>query len=460
MMRSWVLKTTVLGLSGVLVAAAVAEPAWAQRGRVKRPTQAVAVFDLKRGASEAPAVVQAAGLNCSITAAAYLGTSPDGRGAYEVACRDSLGFIVSTAPKAGGRAEAFDCLAARAGAEAAKAAGRTSLECRLPGNADPVRALQPVVNAAGLRCTVNNARYVGDTTTTNAVRYEIGCAEGPGYLLDRPRTAGAQPTSISCFHALAAAKMQCQYTSQAQILASFAPAVAQSGRTCTVANVRRAGRNPRTNNEIIEVGCAPGQVGFFLETTPQGGFAQAYDCGRLGDEPCQFTNTAAVQAAERETLQARLRAAASNCTVDQFRLLGREPRTGRLAYEASCAGGAQGVIAVVPSGAGGQTEVTDCLLAQRYGQQCQLSQVSSLYPRISSAMVVRGRSANCNVRDSRWKAATTDGANYIEVDCADGRSFIVDYRGNGRVANTISCRDATELAGGCRNGATASAVKD
>lgn len=448
------------GALAAMVAAVTPEDVSAQRvtgsGRTPKtqaPKQAGPVLDRERGAREAPAAVQAAGLTCTITEAAFLGRTADGRNGYEVACREGLGYLITTAPTAGGRTQGFDCLAAQASVQTG------GQPCRLPSNAQPARGLQSVAAQAGLTCTVNNARYLGNTTSTNAVRYEIGCAEGPGFVLDRPLAAGARPSAVSCFEAGAGGQFQCQFTTRAQSIAPFGALIPQARRQCTLSDVRIVGRNPRTQNQIVEIGCqnAPG---FLVETAANGSFVQAHECGAFANVPCQFTSQAAVQAATRESLQARLRAAGSNCTIDQFRGIGREERTGRDVYEASCAGRPDGVLAVLGSAPTDRSEVYDCLFAPRYGQECQLSQASAVYSRISPSLTLRGRTAKCNVRNARWMGVTAQGENFFEVACDDGRSLVMDYRGNGRVVSTFSCRDATGIGGGCRAGVNASAVRD
>lgn len=419
--------------------------AQAERKPEQRGRQAGPQLDRARGAREAPAIVQAAGLTCSITEAAFLGATAEGRNAYEVACREGLGYLVTSAPAAGGQPQVFDCLAAAASPANAQA---RSQACSLPGNAQPVRGLQGVASQAGLTCTVNNGRYLGDTTSTNSVRYEIGCAEGSGYVLDRPRASGARPTAIDCFRASAGGQFQCQYTTRAQSLARFTPAIAQARRECTISDARLVGLNSRTQNEVVEVGCQ-GRPGFFLETAGNGSFVDAYDCGRFGDVACQFTAAAQVTARNAEDYTRLLRAANFDCGVSNFRRIGAEQGTRREIVEVACSNRPDGAFALLADRAGQRSEVYDCLLAPKRNEACSLTQPSALYPKLG-ASITAARKFPCTVTDTRRMGTTPQAEDWYEAACSEGRNYIVDYRGAGQVRQALTCADGADVLGGCK----------
>jgi hypothetical protein len=458
---------TVLALSGALpfdVEAQTGGRASRNMQKAKPGTTAAGpVLDRARGAKEAPAALQAAGVSCTVADAAFVGSVKDTAGAirnvYEVACRDGLGYLIQHG-QSGADTKSYDCLVVAASAAASAAAGRAgAAQCRLAGNAQPAQTLQPMVTAAGGTCTVNNARYVGSRANGTTL-YEIGCAQGSGFILERPAAAGARATLINCL-SVAGTQAACTLTTPAQVVASLLPVVARAGRPCTVADARVAGRNPQNQHDIIEIGCQGGAPGFLMEVNNTGGFVRALDCDRVTGLTCTFTNTAALQAAGKAALLGRVRAAGlAGCTPADARLLGAESGTGREVVEVSCSNRPYGAIALLASPTTPRNEVVDCLAAPRWGGQCQLTQASSVYPVASAAMRVRGRNPGCQINNARWMGSTRQGESWYEVACADGRSFLMDYRGAGQVASVLTCREGAEVGGGCRAGIGASVPKD
>jgi hypothetical protein len=210
---------------------------------------------------------------------------------------------------------------------------------------------------------------------------------------------------------------------------------------------------------VFEIGCANG-AGFFIETAATGQFVRAIDCGRITNTPCQFTTAQAAQTAQKEDVQRRLQAAGSDCTVGEFRAVGVERESGREIYEVACTNKEQGAFVLFASATNAKNEVNDCLYAPRYGTTCQLSRESLVYPAVQKAMVIRNKNPGCNITKASWMGRTAQGENWFELSCADGRAFVVDYRGNGKIASTLTCRDAAEIGGGCRAGIRGSATKD
>ena len=452
-------------LSALVVGMAPADAVGQGRARRAEPapkTQAAAPgFDLARGAREAPAAVQAAGIRCSVTGGAFIGSSAvqvNGaaatRNAYEVGCSEGLGYIVLV-PQAGSAApvQALDCVTLQTTARADQAAGRTpGPQCRLPANANPAQGLQAIAREAGAACTVTNARAVGRLTSTNSTRYEIACSEGAGYFLDRP-DAGGRAALQTCFRgeATSGGQLRCQFTTKAQSLAALRPLVTASGRSCTVSDARIAGVNTTTRNEVIEVGCQ-GAPGFFIETAAStGAFVAARDCGRLGSEQCQFTAASVAQARNAQDYTQLLRAAGVECTVSNFELQGRDS-SGREIVEAACSNRPEGVFGLLAAaGAAGRSEAADCIIAGvRYRRECKLTQAAAVYPAITRSLPSQPIARDCRVNDHRTMGATSQGENWLEIGCENGRSYVIDYRGNGRVARVVACGQATEIFGGCR----------
>jgi hypothetical protein len=459
------LKPLVLGLAAVFTMASVADASAqtrAQRAARKAPQAAAAaapVLNRERGAAEAPAVVRAANLTCTITDAAFAGGAttnengvPVSRNSYEVACQDGLGYMLfaPVAPGAGA-IQAVDCLALQTGQTTP---GTTAPQCRLPGNAQPAQGLRPLVAQAGRTCTINRARYVGTLVSTKATRYEVGCAEGVSFLLDRPESGPV--TSSSCLNA-ADSNAPCQFSTRAELVAALAPLVTQSGRPCTVSDARVAGRSPNTKAEVIEVGCQ-GAAGFFIETDNSGRFARTMECGRVNNTPCRFTDETALNASLLADYNKRLRAINNDCNVARFVRVGTENVTGREIVEVACSNRPEGAVVAFSSKPGQQSEVYDCLRAGRVSATCTLTQPNLLYPRLTSAIGTRAP-RGCQVTNARRMGSTMEGEDWFEVTCSDRRAFAVDYRGNGRVQQVLTCRNAAFILGGCQAGESGSVPK-
>jgi hypothetical protein len=452
-------------LSALVVGMAPSEASAQGRARrapaAAKPGAAAPGFDLARGALEAPAAVRTAGVRCSVTGAAFIGSSavqvngaPVPRNVYEVACSEGLGYIVLVPQTAGAApTQALDCVSLQTTARADEAAGRTpGPQCRLPANANPAQGLQAVAREAGATCTVTNARAVGRLTSTNSIRYEIACSEGAGYFLDRPE-AGGRASLQTCFRGEATSdgQLRCQFTTKEQSLAALRPLIAASGRSCTVSNARVAGVNTQTRNEVIEVGCQ-GAPGFFIETAAAtGAFVSARDCGRLGAEQCQFTAAAVAQARNAQDYTQLLRAARVECTVSNFTRTGQDT-SGREIVEAACSNRPEGVFALlVPQGATGRSETADCLVAAvAYRHTCTLTPVSALHPAITRSLKAQTIGRDCTVTGTRVMGRTPQGENWVEIGCSNGRSYVIDYGGGGMVDRIVACGQATEILGGCR----------
>jgi hypothetical protein len=461
-------KPLVFGLLAAFAFASVAPDAAAQRSPRRmpegKPAAAGPQLDRVRGGAEAPAAVTASGIACTVTDAAFVGASnvtvngvKSTRNAYEVSCQEGLGHIIFQPTTAGvGRAEAVDCLLVAANERLAKAQGNTSgvLSCRLPGNAQPATGLRTYLSQAGATCTPTQARYMGALQGGAGARYEVACSDGQGLVLDRALTGGARPTVVSCLSVLGT-NSACQFTDKARLVASLSPVVAQARRECTVSDVRAAGRNPTTQAEVLEIGCSGGRPGFFVEVGANNQFVRAMECGSVRNEPCQFTSTEAVESVRKAELSQRLRAAGNDCAINQLRYIGKEASGGRDVFEASCSNRPDGVYALLPASGSTGAEIYDCLLAAKRGARCELTPESAVYPRLTSA--VAGRLTNaCTVNAARRLGTTTQGEDWYEIGCADGRQFLVDYAGNGRLRSFLNCREGSGILGGCRNGPTGS----
>lgn len=140
---------------------------------------------------------------CEVTDAAPLSARPSSKPEYEIACKDALGWIISTG--ADGKPQLNDCLALDTGALAAGKSWPKGMVCGLPGNAAPVAGLKPLAAKASPSCVVADGTFLGGGGNPPILRYEIACKSGGGYIVDAPAPGStAVQSSLSCDEAKAA----------------------------------------------------------------------------------------------------------------------------------------------------------------------------------------------------------------------------------------------------------------
>lgn len=140
---------------------------------------------------------------CEVIDAAPLSARPSSKPEYEIACKDALGWIISTGPD--GKPQLNDCLALDTGALAAGKSWPKGMVCGLPGNAAPVAGLKPLAAKASPSCVVADGTFLGGGGSPPILRYEIACKSGGGYIVDAPAPGStAVQSSLTCDEAKAA----------------------------------------------------------------------------------------------------------------------------------------------------------------------------------------------------------------------------------------------------------------
>ena len=388
-----------------------------------------------RGMKEAPAAVQKAGIACTVTDAAYVGSTNDGN-AYEVACQQGLGYVVI----AGKAPKAYDCVATTE---------QKTLACRLPANADPKQGLKPAIASAGVTCTPTAARYLGSSATTTV--YEVACQEGPGFILQAPAAGAATASTLAIPCIQAPAKMACTLTSKAQNDAYLASLVAKSGRACQVSGSRYMGTDSTSGVAYYEVGCGA-QPGFVVGANKAGGFDHVLTCGQAQNLAggCTLTSAAAVAGQQTADYTRMAKAAGFDCDVSKSRTVGQDSDHDEV-VELACSNRPDGAVAMFPGRPAGRTRIYDCISAGHLGPTavCQLSSLQPLYVRMTAALYAKGRKT-CQVSGARY-IGTNGGGDFVELACADGKPGFVVQLGTNYVAKDIlSCGEAKQAAMTCQ----------
>jgi len=118
-----------------------------------------------------------------------------------------------------------------------------------------------LATAAGLACTVSDARWVGEDKKTGQNYYEIACNPGLGGVLIAKKD-DPKPAYYPCLETAKPGpdgkpgQLSCKLPGNADPVQALAPFVAKSGVTCVVDKARSIGAS--TRNTFFEVSCQGG----------------------------------------------------------------------------------------------------------------------------------------------------------------------------------------------------------
>ncbi|MDP1739343.1 MAG: hypothetical protein Q8L23_18110 [Caulobacter sp.] len=299
-----------------------------------------------------------------------------------------------------------------------------------------------LVTAAGLACTVSDARWIGEDKKSGQSYYEVACNPGLGGVLvakkDDPKPAyypcietgkpgpDGKPGSLAC-----------KLAANADPIQALAPFVAKSGVTCAVDKARSIGAS--TRNTFFEVSCQGGYGFILVASYPADANAEvkantclAYEAG--GNLFCELTSRES-QLAMVDTLAA---ASGKNCVVKDKRYI-LASTTGSLYFEVACADGKGYVLERASNGS--LARAIDCANAPG-GAECTLTDArqaqteqAGLYSRLA------GKAGfPCNVEKYALFPTRVARQEVVELKCSDrpdGAVAVFDAEGPGRVYNCI-----------------------
>ena len=385
---------------------------------------------------------------CDYDTARFIGRNGEGRTLYEVGCRGNPGFLLlDTEP-----AQQVNCIANNASVAARRAQdpeAEVGAECTFESNTNVVAQVTPYVQTAGLSCTVDQARWVGSVTGSNATRYEVGCGTSDGFWFD-VTPAGEVSNIMSCLQVVAASGT-CQFSPAAEQAAWVAALAAPSGRTCAATTARFVGANGTTGQRYYEVGCADG-VGFMVRTSGTNAFESVIECAAAGGIAggCTLSEGAAIAAVSAEELQARLASAGISCAYVSNASPRRELEGDRrTVIEFDCSDRPWGLVAFLPEGSGSPEEI-DCLVAQARIGGCSITTKAML---LDSLNILAGRRASlssCTISDFRFAGSLSGGeaGDVIELVCDGGAGFIaVLSRDRSTFTQSQTCATSAERGG-------------
>jgi hypothetical protein len=442
----------------IAVMVALASPSFALAAS-KDAAPAISKEARAKGMADAPALLQAAGSDCQLADARFLGEANDPKTKskvtlYEVACTGSEGLLVeknSTAPAP----ELFTCMEAKSAAEGGN---KTANQCMLPANNDPAAGILPFIAKSGVTCTPDKIRALGHSTSN--VFFELACHEGPpGYILQIPSPPSlAKPSQAeSCLMFDPNSNPHCELTDRAAQMAVVDSLTKTSGVPCDIKDRGYIGQ-AQSGNTYYEVACSNGK-GYVLQTDAKGAFTKAIPCVEADAIAggCKLTDTRQAKTEQNGLYTQLAKKAGFDCTVSgyaPFEVGGQ----GKEVVELVCSNRPDGGVAEFPvSGAAGV--VYDCAHSELAGYRCSLSKPAAAYGKLTDDLKALGKNT-CQVSESRVVGVTSDQTGYIEVGCSDGLpGYMIAYTMNPIKPKTpLVCAEAKGIGGGCtlKNNATKS----
>jgi len=423
-----------IGLAAVLAILAFAPQA------VSQGKKAPEINEKQRaqGLAEAPALAKAAGVSCQITDARFVGKAEDKKAKtatnyYEVDCDKGMGFIVQSV--VGGANTVFSCLEANAPQPGGKP---SALPCLLPGNSDPKADLVPLLAAAKVQCTPEQARGIGRTAANTFL--EVACqGSAQGYILKASSTVDpAQPVEATdcLLYDDSGSNISCTLRDKAARLAVIDTYVAAANNGCTVKDKKYVGMS-QSGSAFFEASCTDGK-GYFYKVDG-GKFTQAIECSKATMMMGGCTLTDAKEAVtEQNGLYTKLaKASGFDCEVSKYAPF---PAVGsKDIVELACANRPDGGVGIFAA-PGAKSEVIDCARAPIAGYRCSFSKPDLAYKMVTADLKKLGK-AECEVSNTRVIGKTAKGTTYMEVACSDGlKGYIIEYQAEPITAlNVIGC---------------------
>ena len=314
---------------------------------------------------------QAAGITCAVEQARWVGSTTAGDQRYEVACPGPEGYWFDVTPT-GSVHNKLDCF------QVAAAGGA----CEFSTGQEQATWLASLAAGSGRTCQANNSRFVGANGETGQRYFEVGCADGVGFMI-RTDSNNNFESVIECAAAGGIAG-GCTLSEMAAVAAASAEELqarlASAGITCEY--VRSGPPRQETEGDrrtVVEFDCIDRPWGLVAFLPNASGTPDSIDCltaqARIGG--CSLTSRNMLL--DNLGMLAAGRSQLASCAVSDFRMVGRltsaqagsENGAGDV-VELRCEGGT-GYITVVRPDRSAITQSQTCATsAERGGTRCEL----------------------------------------------------------------------------------------
>lgn len=236
-----------------------------------------------------------------------------------------------------------------------------------------MKATPDLIKAAGVSCTVTDARLIGNDKKSATDYYEVACQQGMGFAVVAKKDT--PPQTYSCLETAGAgadgkpSALLCVLPGNADPKAGLAPYLAKTNTACEIQNARAIGAGAK--NAYFEVACKGG-VGYVIQTASPVNIDQEvvanscllYEEG--GTVSCKLTDKA-TQLGIVDTLNT---AAAKNCAIKDKRYI-LSTKTDNY-FEVACQDG-KGYVYQQTATTGAFAKAIDCAQAGFVGGGCTLS---------------------------------------------------------------------------------------
>lgn len=428
------MKRVAIGLATAALALALGTVAAVSASKKEEAALAAA---RTQGMAEAPAVAQAAGIACQVTDARFVGKMSDPKtkavtNFYEIDCDRGVGFVLQ-AP-AGAKPSAFTCIEANSTQPDGKP---PSLPCKLPGNANPLADLTPLLTKAGVSCTPDGARGIGQTVRNTFL--EVSCQGAVGYVLQAEAPAnpdGAVVANDCLVFDANDGNIKCTLHDAAYRLAVVDRYAAAANNGCVVKDRRYIGVS-QAGAAYYEASCQDGKG--YIYKTEKGELAQTTSCekamGLLGG--CSLTDAKEAQTAQAGLYSNLAKKAGFDCQVSKYAPF--PSPAGRDVVELACGNRPDGAVGIFTTKAE-LTQVVDCARAPIVGYRCSFSKPEASHKAVTADLKKMGKS-ECEVSAVRLLGKTATGTTYLETACADGlKGYILEYKSEPLApVNAIGC---------------------
>jgi hypothetical protein len=330
----------------------------------------------------------------------------------------------------------------------------TSAEMRKRGMAEaPALTVE-----AGLDCHVADARWIGDLDASHgrgkAAFYEIACAGDLGFILTK--TKGAPAQAVTCLEmAIARPRagrndLRCDLPENRDPRVGLVSYVARTGKDCPPDRVREIGHSP--TRTAFELACGGGGGFIMMTSTPPRldrpiDIHPCFSYAEGGTVSCLYTDRKA-QLAMVDHLASQ---AGIPCAIKDRAYIGESGRDGDSFWEAACQDG-HGYL--LKQGLDGRlARAVDCASAGLIlAGGCQLT--DSRAARADQATIygreVAAAGFLCQVSDYLVHAKRSDGAQAVELACADRPAGAVAFFPATGPAVVIDCAHVQLMGYDCR----------
>ena len=410
-----------LGLAAALIIAALI-PAVVMSAPKK--VEAIPPAARKQGMADAPALAQAAGITCQVADARFVGKTTDAKtkavaNFYEIDCDKGLGFVIQ-AP-AGGKPTAFTCVEA----DTPQPDGKPpALPCILPGNTDPKADLAPLLAKAGLSCTPEAARGIGQSVKNTFL--EVACQGGTGYVVQaaNPAMADSAVAASDCLiYDAADGSIKCTLHDKAFRLAVMDPYLAAANNGCVTKDKRYIGLS-QSGSTYYEAACQDGKG--YIYKVDKGQLTSAVPCEKAGAilGGCELTNSKEAETAQAGLYTKLAQKAGFDCQVSKYAPF--PSPAGKDVVELACSNRPDGGVGIF-AGPTEKSVVVDCARAPMAGYKCSFTPAAASYKLVTEDLKKMGK-AECAVSNVRIIGKTATGTSYLETACADGlKGYILEY---------------------------------